>query len=473
MPPSTVCYVPETSVTTQVNLTTLRDPATCENQFKDKTYYRLRQQVKITEAKIREGEGVHPTGDCGDTYYGGLRWVGYTTGGDKAFWESQNHKKEDLKDFILVETDQKEGYYYFDVYIDETVDIPDFVKNCQETGGLIPVVEGFVLPPQSFGLGELGADCSAFPCLSDPEPAFDTLKTGGELKPYYTKVAEVETCPMENPPAQGEPVCPGDRAFIIGKLTATGTEETKTYSVYYHADTMYLWEEGTSGGGSVAVYSPTEGVPPKPTGRHPTLQLKALKFITTSEWTWATPECKPVIYLYPEEKIQLSIKLNPDGYLTKTEPLYNGGWENIVAYPDGELIYQGKSFASLHYEAMINKFKTPQEGWVVKKEALPEFFKEILPRLGLNPQEAEDFQEYWLGRLTGSPYFFAGLLSEEEIERIDPVVFSVEPETFIRVRFYFKDLEELFGVERPVLPLPPTRSGFSVVEWGGLYNGRE
>lgn len=473
MPPSTACYVPETGVKTQVNLTSLRHPATCEGQFKDKTYYRLRQEVKITDAKIAEGNGAHPGGDCGDSYYGGLRWIGYTTGGQEAFWESQNYKKQSLKDFILVKKRQEKGYYYFDVYIDETVDIPDFVKNCEETGGLIPVIEGFVLPPQTFGLeetnsneipGEFDADCSTFPCLkvTDRLPAFEGLDKN-ELDPYYVKVSEVDNCPSEAPPTKA---CPGDTVHI-GTITATGTEGEKTYNVYYHADTLYLWEDTEEG--KVSVYSPTEGEPPKPTGRHPTLQLKALKFISTAEWTWATPECKPVIYLYPEEKTELSVKLNPDGYLTESQPSYEDGWKNLVAYPDGKVIYQDEVFESLHYEAMVNKFKTPKEGWVVKKEDLPVFFAEVLPRLGLNEKESVDFKDYWLGRLVSSPYFFVGLLSREEIERIEPIKFSVKPDTFIRVRFYFKDLEKPSEIAPPALPPVPSRIGFTAVEWGGLY----
>lgn len=472
MPPSTACYALESGVTAQVAAGGLRDPSTCTSQFDGKTYVRLRQEVRITNAKVNEGKGAHPNGDCGDTYYGGLREIGLTTDGRRAFWESQNYKKENLKDFLLIFKREEKKYHYFDVYIDQTKPIPDFVKNCEETGGLIPVIEGFVLPPQFFGLaertsdeipGEFDADCSIFSCLevANREPAFDQYKN--EFKPYYVKVSEVDECPTEAPSPKA---CPGGTVHI-GKITATGTEGEKTYNVYYHADIMYLWESTEEG--KVSVYNPTDGEPPKPTGRHPTLQLKALRFVSTAEWTWATPECLPVIYLYPEKKTKLSIKLDPDGYLTESQPLYENEWEDILAYPDGRIIYQGELFESLHYEAMINKFRTPKEGWVVKREDLPVFFNKLLPRLGLNKKENKDFQEYWLGRLTASPYFFVGLLSREEIERIEPVDFSAKPDTFIRVRFYFKDLDEPFKIAPPVLFPVPSRAGFTAVEWGGLY----
>lgn len=449
MPPSTACYALESGVTVTLGPGSL--PGDCQ-LLEGRTYVRLRQELKIVQSKIREGEHFLSTCTSGVSK---LRKVGTLPDAREIYWEDTSYQGNDLSDFIFVFKREEGNYYYFDVYIDQTKPIPDFVKNCEETGGLIPVIEGFTLPPQFFSLNQ--SDCNDFVCLDNSGHLEEYNKHLAEYKDYYAKIVEVDEYP--------------DAALgIIGTITATGTEETKIYNVHYHADTMYLKEKTSTGeDGKVNVYNPTEERPPSPTGKHPTLQLKALKFVSTAEWTWATPECKPVIYLYPEKKAKLSMRLDPDGYLTESQPLYENGWENILAYPDGRIIYQGELFESLHYEAMINKFRTPKEGWVVKKEDLPVFFNKLLPRLGLNKKENKDFQEYWLGRLTASPYFFVGLLSGEEIERIEPVDFSVEPDTFIRVRFYFKDLDEPFKIAPPVLFPVPSRAGFTAVEWGGLY----
>jgi hypothetical protein len=106
---------------------------------------------------------------------------------------------------------------------------------------------------------------------------------------------------------------------------------------------------------------------------------------------------------------------------------------------------------------------------VVKKENLPSFFDEILPRVGLNQKEAKDFKDYWLSRLKDFPYFQVSLLTNEEIEKIEPIVFSKNPDTFIRVRFYFKGLNSPIKISSPPIPSLPLRTGFVVVEWGGLY----
>ena len=47
-------------------------------------------------------------------------------------------------------------------------------------------------------------------------------------------------------------------------------------------------------------------------------------------------DAKPVIYLYPEEQTEVSVKLDYDGELTVTYPAYEDGW-NVTAYPDGTL----------------------------------------------------------------------------------------------------------------------------------------
>ena len=43
---------------------------------------------------------------------------------------------------------------------------------------------------------------------------------------------------------------------------------------------------------------------------------------------------KPVIYLYPEQEQEVSVRLEYDGELTCTYPEYNDGW-TVTAEPDG------------------------------------------------------------------------------------------------------------------------------------------
>ncbi len=45
---------------------------------------------------------------------------------------------------------------------------------------------------------------------------------------------------------------------------------------------------------------------------------------------------KPVIYLYPEEETNVSVRLTVDGRLTCTYPAYKNSWQ-VTAMPDGTL----------------------------------------------------------------------------------------------------------------------------------------
>ena len=61
---------------------------------------------------------------------------------------------------------------------------------------------------------------------------------------------------------------------------------------------------------------------------------------------------KPVIYLYPEKEMQVSVDLTLDGKLTCTYPAYNNGW-NVTATPDGTLTdTNGKTYNYLYWEGV-------------------------------------------------------------------------------------------------------------------------
>jgi len=213
-----------------------------------------------------------------------------------------------------------------------------------------------------------------------------------------------------------------------------------------------------------------------PTGEAPTLILEDFKPPAKKGW-WLhwVPECKPLIYLYPEEKTTLTVVPKPTGYVTVSEPSINPyrGWEDVVAYPGGAISFKGEEYEYLYYEGLITELFVPKEGFIVKEGELEEFFDEYLPRVGLNEKESSEFKEYWLGRLTSSPYYFVRFLTLEEIEKIEKLDVSVEPETIIRVRAYFKPLKEKIDVDTQGLGEPPERSGFTLVEWGGLFEEEE
>lgn len=199
------------------------------------------------------------------------------------------------------------------------------------------------------------------------------------------------------------------------------------------------------------------------------LQLKTIPFVLISRGNWWLPDCKPAVYLYPDKKEKINVKVYPKGELTLTIPQYEkDGWD-VIADPSGKIDFQSQNFDYLYYEAKIRdeEINMPKEGYSVKFEDLASFYSEILPKLGLNSKEIKDFKEYWEKYLPYSPYYFVGLMDKNSIDKIEPLSINPVPKTILRVRFYFKSLDKPIDTKMPVLT-SSRREGFTVVEWGGM-----
>lgn len=176
---------------------------------------------------------------------------------------------------------------------------------------------------------------------------------------------------------------------------------------------------------------------------------------------------KPIIYLYPEQKVQVSVKLGKPENITCSYPKYDNGW-NVIANPDGTIfdVETGRELYSLYWEGMHSEKVNLEEGFIVKGSETIEFLEEKLEILGLNDKEAEEFIIYWLPILQKSEYNYIRFATLEEINNNMPLEFSVEPDTLIRVLMQYKTLDEYIEVQEQKL-VTPERKGFVVVEWGG------
>lgn len=173
---------------------------------------------------------------------------------------------------------------------------------------------------------------------------------------------------------------------------------------------------------------------------------------------------KPIIYLYPEEEIQLSVKLGKENNITCSYPEYKNGW-NVIAKPDGKLvdIETGRNLYALYWEGIYSEKCAFTEGFVVKGDETIKFLEEKLSILGLNEIEAEEFIVYWLPILQENEYNYIRFATLEEINNNMPLELSVEPDTLIRVLMQYKPLKKYMEVEEQELTTPE-RKGFTVVE---------
>lgn len=180
-------------------------------------------------------------------------------------------------------------------------------------------------------------------------------------------------------------------------------------------------------------------------------------------------ECgKPVIYLYPEQTTDVSVHVAPVGGLTKTEPNYGSGW-NVRASHEGKLtdLKTGDIYPYLFWEGRGGIYETPKKGWTVKQGDLSTFLPQKLAELGLNKTESADFMEFWLPLMQDKPYYFVTFMGNAMMDNLAPLTIDPKPDTVIRILMDFTPLDKSVDVQGFDIRTPK-RSGFTVVEWGGV-----
>ncbi|HLC45234.1 MAG TPA: hypothetical protein VJK50_05355, partial [Patescibacteria group bacterium] len=180
-------------------------------------------------------------------------------------------------------------------------------------------------------------------------------------------------------------------------------------------------------------------------------------------------ECgKPVIYLYPQTREQVSVRLAPQDGFSYTEPEYGTGWD-VIADPSGVLVNvsDGKSYPYLFWEGRGGMYQEPTKGFVVAENEVHSFLQEKLALLGLNAKESADFEEFWEPRMKGAPYYFISFLGNSVMDQLAPLSITPAPDTVIRVLMDFRPLQAPVASTGYHMKTP-VRRGFTVVEWGGV-----
>lgn len=184
-------------------------------------------------------------------------------------------------------------------------------------------------------------------------------------------------------------------------------------------------------------------------------------------------DAKPIIYLYPETPTYVDVTVEVPGEIVVSDPLYPpGGWKQVFAEPDGSLTYQGKTYKELFYEASITPIDKPKNGIVIPDSLIQETLNNFVTKLGLIGNEKKDFLSFWVPKLKNlnDPYIHISVFSHEQKQKIDRVIVSPQPDTFIEFIMYYKPLKIPISVEPFIFPKLPERKGFTAVEWGGIID---
>ena len=176
---------------------------------------------------------------------------------------------------------------------------------------------------------------------------------------------------------------------------------------------------------------------------------------------------KPVIYLYPEESMDISVQLNiKESKFTTIYPKFNekNTW-NIRAKPNGDILIKDKTYPYLFWEAESYISQETNEGFIVNQENAEKFLEGKLDILGLNEKEKTDFITFWLPILLRNKLSLCTFQTQKFFNNYELNITPV-PDPMIRVFLTIKKLERPINIREQKLELVE-RKGFSVVEWGG------
>ena len=174
---------------------------------------------------------------------------------------------------------------------------------------------------------------------------------------------------------------------------------------------------------------------------------------------------KPVVYLYPEEEMEVTVTLDYDGVLTHTYPAYNGGW-TVTASPDGTLRdAAGREYYCLFWEGAGDAAYDFSRGFCVAGSDTAASLEDALRQLGLTDTEAQEFIIYWLPRMEGNAYNRIAFQTDAYTDAARLTV-TPAPDTVLRVFMAWQPLDKAVDIAPQELTAPE-RTGFTVVEWGG------
>lgn len=179
---------------------------------------------------------------------------------------------------------------------------------------------------------------------------------------------------------------------------------------------------------------------------------------------------KPVIYLYPELKMDVSVKVNPVGSSLFTYPPMNSGWE-ITASPNGEIVWQNKTYNYLFWEAEQPSIgKIWAEGYGVRADEAIKFLEDKLTRFGLNSKEQADFITYWGPQILKHENVVIKFVINDACNDFADLQISPTPDNVYRIYMLWSPVENLdeFNYLREQNVPTINRLGFTVLEWGGV-----
>jgi hypothetical protein len=89
----------------------------------------------------------------------------------------------------------------------------------------------------------------------------------------------------------------------------------------------------------------------------------------------------------------------------------------------------------------------------------------VLRAYGFQGREITDFTDFWLPLMTDAPYYAVCPMASDELVTLQ---IRPAPDRLRRLWLYLEPLEAPVSLDKPALPAPLPRDGFTAVEWGAF-----
>jgi len=185
---------------------------------------------------------------------------------------------------------------------------------------------------------------------------------------------------------------------------------------------------------------------------------------------------KPVVYLYSDTEVDVSVQLIPKGELNFTYPEYKNGWDFTVNNT-GLKFEEGivKTYPYLFWEGVQKGlyFQDNQGeiyGEIIKKSNVVSFLEKELANLGLNEIESTDFITFWGPRMTQYEDVLVQFVVDEDYSKlVSKMDVTPKPDAIRRVYMLFSEIEdaENYIISPPKEISEFVRNGLTLLEWGG------
>ena len=180
---------------------------------------------------------------------------------------------------------------------------------------------------------------------------------------------------------------------------------------------------------------------------------------------------KSVLYLYPPEKMDVTIEVLPQGAFTFTYPDISEGW-NFTCSPDGQITDGKSSWPYLFWESeqeVTAEIIDISKGIVVPGTKAVAYLEQQLNDFGMTASEKADFITYWGPILQTKTNLYIYLLLDEECDAFASLKINPEPTHISRFYVIWSEVPAGYSPDLEPQKLRETqRDGFTVLEWGGV-----